>query len=193
MARLDENGKIMSITKVIMNLEADINSSKAQLKNFYLNLGESFYKDNADNSVIAGAYNELFSQIKQCEDAISAASAKIEELKCIKVCTNCGAEIIEGADFCVKCGSRIEDNAVPQPPVIAPEQPTIVTEEPADEPQPKRCPTCNAVLEEDAQFCTECGCHIEYMPNVSNNICGVCGFPFEEDSRFCTNCGAERK
>lgn len=190
MARLDENGKIMSITKEIMNLEADINSSKAKVKDLYLELGESFYKGNAGNSVIADAYEDLFSRIRECENAISAASSKIDELKCIKVCNNCGAEIIEGADFCVKCGSRIEESAVVQE---IPVQPPVVEPEPVVYTQPKLCPTCHSVLEEDARFCTECGCHIESEPIADSKVCHSCGNVLEDGTRFCTNCGAERK
>lgn len=46
-------------------------------------------------------------------------------------CSSCGAEIKEGAEFCVVCGKKL--------------------------PKRKKCPNCGAEVLEDAMFCTNCG------------------------------------
>lgn len=51
----------------------------------------------------------------------------------------------------------------------------------------KKCVKCNAELENDAEFCSECG---EKQPVLKTSpTCPNCGNPVEEGAEFCPECG----
>ena len=58
----------------------------------------------------------------------------------------------------------------------------------------KKCPNCNAVVEDNSIFCACCG---EKLPQVENEVpssdsgkrCPKCNAVIDEDSVFCVNCG----
>lgn len=51
----------------------------------------------------------------------------------------------------------------------------------------KKCVKCNAELENDAEFCSECG---EKQPVLNTSpTCPKCGSPVEEGAEFCPECG----
>lgn len=47
-----------------------------------------------------------------------------------------------------------------------------------------QCPNCEAQIDENTKFCTECGTKIE-------NKCPECSTELPPDTKFCTNCGAQ--
>lgn len=56
-----------------------------------------------------------------------------------------------------------------------------------------RCPKCNAPLEDDSQFCSECGAKIERQVEESHEkYCMNCGTKLFEDAAFCSECGASQ-
>lgn len=62
------------------------------------------------------------------------------------VCKNCGADLKEGARFCIKCGTKVDESA------------NTVTQNPA--PQKRHCINCGKELSDTARFCTGCGTKI---------------------------------
>lgn len=62
------------------------------------------------------------------------------------VCKNCGADLKEGARFCIKCGAKTEE--------------TVNTQAQNTEPQKKHCANCGKQLSDTARFCTGCGAKI---------------------------------
>lgn len=62
----------------------------------------------------------------------------------------------------------------------------------------RKCPNCNAVVEDDSLFCANCG---EKLPQVENEVpssdsgkrCPNCNAVIDEDSVFCVNCGHKLK
>lgn len=50
----------------------------------------------------------------------------------------------------------------------------------------KKCVQCGAILQDDDQFCTECG-----AAQPVERRCPKCHAPVKEGAAFCTNCGAK--
>ena len=48
----------------------------------------------------------------------------------------------------------------------------------------KNCPNCNAQMEDDSLFCTECG-----RPFSQGCVCTNCGAKLNDEDLFCQNCG----
>ena len=57
----------------------------------------------------------------------------------MRTCSNCGAPLEEGAQFCTECGTRV-----------------CATQ--------RQCPYCGAAIDDDSQFCSECGAKLDGVP-----------------------------
>ena len=75
-------------------------------------------------------------------------------------CRSCGAEIPEGAKFCLECGTKVETQT---------EKGTVI------------CPKCGVSVP-NGKFCLECGAKLK-------NICSNCGAECVPGAKFCLECG----
>lgn len=86
----------------------------------------------------------LYSSIVSARESIACSKAEIdanrqaEEVIDVDVvvsstCEACGAALLENANFCPKCGTKVEADSVPT------------------------CPICGAEFPEGANFCVQCG------------------------------------
>lgn len=107
------------------------------------------------------------------------------------VCSACNAKIQPGSKFCTECGKPIEETTPPTEEIILqPEEKSIQeTEEKSIQETENlqstiNCPQCNAELNPDDKFCTECGAKIETIAD-----CPKCHAPLQSGTKFCTECG----
>jgi len=56
----------------------------------------------------------------------------------MRTCSNCGAPLEDGAQFCTECGTKVTSSQ-------------------------KICPHCGAVTDDDSLFCSECGAQLEVV------------------------------
>ncbi|MEX1307093.1 MAG: zinc ribbon domain-containing protein, partial [Eubacteriales bacterium] len=87
-------------------------------------------------------YKEFIEKIDAANELIEKNSTLVKALKGNVVCQNCGAESKVGADFCGKCGAKLEKPEMPEP---EPSAAGIV------------CPECSVENTADAAFCAGCG------------------------------------
>jgi len=128
-----KSGKLVESTK----LSAKIASEKAKLEKLYTELGEQVYNDYTSGEKFDGKYNQFFSDINLAKKEIDDLREDKADVKGVKACNNCGAEIKQEAKFCTNCGAPQDQEETP--------------------PATKNCPNCGAELEIDAKFCPECG------------------------------------
>lgn len=110
-----------------------------------------------------------------------------------KQCAHCG-QIQQGKiRFCMNCGAPMED----QPQTSAPDggvRPAVedrkLPPEPVVSVPQSRCPSCGALVDEDAVFCPECGASLTPAPSAGRQ-CPNCHAPVEEGAVFCTECGTK--
>jgi ribosomal protein L40E len=136
-----KSGELVEITKINMN----ISSEEGKIQKIYTQIGKKVYESFCSTGETNEDFAEDCNAIKEHEKTIAELKEKIMELKNIKICTGCGAEMDRAAMFCAKCGAKQE---VPQP--VQPEAASS-----------KACPSCGASVPEDSAFCTSCGAKME--------------------------------
>lgn len=150
-----------------------ISEEEKLLSKYYESLGRAYYNKIIQQSDAINDFSEITNSILNSLSKISEFQERIKQLKGIKKCTNCGADVPNGAAFCIKCGTKVVSDLG------------------------ACCKKCGAKLPENASFCTSCGSKIstltidEQNEILDNSIvrCDNCGEPIEEGVLFCTNCG----
>ncbi|MBD5132538.1 MAG: zinc-ribbon domain-containing protein [Clostridiales bacterium] len=84
-----------------------------------------------------------------------------------ELCSVCGAPIVKGMRFCVKCG---HDKNAPSP-------------------LKEYCAVCGAEIKEGGKFCSKCG-H-STTPPPQKIFCAICGAEIEGGEDFCSKCGTK--
>lgn len=134
-----EKGKEMAeITKwnvAITNFEDEIKKSKWKI-------GDIIYEKGQPLEDLDIEIQELIIRIDKCRESIEETREKINRLKNLSICAECGAEVKRGEKFCGKCGKpmpKLED---------------LVS---AVQMEMRKCPSCGMELTENVSFCTNCG------------------------------------
>ncbi|MGI6776663.1 MAG: zinc-ribbon domain-containing protein [Acetivibrionales bacterium] len=136
-----KSSDLMEITKLNMS----ISTEEDKIQKLYQKIGREVYQRFCSNDEVLDYFKEDCKSISNHMENISSIKEKIRQIKNIRVCTGCGAEIGSSSSFCPKCGTKIEAE---QPPA----------QERSNE---KICPSCGGKLAEGALFCTSCGTKVE--------------------------------
>ena len=126
----------------VAKMNVSIKTEAKRLQELYQKIGEIYVKKYYAETELL--FQELVGQAREAESNIEAYNAKIQEIKKVDTCPNCGNEIPKDAVFCMRCGTRlISESHV----------------EKAEE--GKKCKNCGRLLEDGVMFCTYCGTPIE--------------------------------
>jgi len=138
-AAAKKSGELVEVTKLNMS----IGTEEDKIKRAFEKIGERiFVKFNSGEEVYSDFIADC-EEIKAYQNTISSLKQKIMEIKNMKACTGCGADLDRNATFCPKCGTKQEQPAA---------------EEQNDE--GKFCPKCGATVTEGSAFCQSCGTKI---------------------------------
>jgi ribosomal protein L40E len=133
-----KSGELLEITKLnhaISNEEDKINAILPKMGNI------SYQKFKNGESIDPDLLNYC-NKIEEIKSAIAVLKQKILDIKSVRICQNCQAELGQDVTFCPKCGAKQD----------TPE--TIIAEE------IKTCPNCASPVPLDSAFCTSCGTKI---------------------------------
>lgn len=139
-AAAKKSGDIVELTKLNMSIGTEEN----KIEKAYIGIGKIVYDGFKKGEDVSQDLKEHCEKIKSCEENIDEIRQKIFELKKVKICTSCNAELDIEVAFCSKCGAKQEK---PQPV--------------AEEPIKLVCDTCGNENDLGAEFCTKCGKKIE--------------------------------
>ena len=128
----------------VAKMNASIKTEAKRLQELYQKIGEIYVKKYYAETELL--FQELVGQAREAESNIEAYNAKIQEIKKVDTCPNCGNEIPTDAVFCMRCGTRL----IPESHV-----------EKAEE--GKKCKNCGHLLEDGVMFCTSCVIPIEKL------------------------------
>lgn len=175
----------------VAKMNASIKTEEKQLQEIYQQIGELFVKKYY--AELEGTFQNLVGQARASEENIEMLTAKIQEIKKIGTCPNCGSEVSLDAMFCMRCGTRLVSQTSTE--------------------KGEYCKKCGSLLEEGMLFCTHCGEPVEKKLIESEpkeekepldkpeekpkekdvpeeKVCAQCGNKLEEWNCFCTKCGA---
>jgi len=133
----DTKDKTVQQAKVLtetQKLNALIAEEKKKIEACYRELGMQYAQLHHDD--YEGAFAGVMGTILAAEKTIQDSQAKIRDIKGIRCCEKCGAELTKDAAFCSGCGA-----VIPKPVV----------------PAGRFCTGCGAPLAEGMRFCTACG------------------------------------
>ncbi len=139
-AAAKKSGELVEVTKLNVN----IGSEEDKMQKLYTQIGKKVYEKYAATGTVDEDLVEDCEAIRIHDQNVKGLKEKILEVKSMKQCTGCGAELERNQIFCSKCGTR---NEVPH------------TAEPAQQAAPSSitCGACGATLQADSVFCTNCG------------------------------------
>jgi DNA replicative helicase MCM subunit Mcm2 (Cdc46/Mcm family) len=146
-AAAKKSSELVETTK----LNASIGSETDKIQKLYNQIGKLVYEKYAETGEADENIAAACAEIAEHELNIKELRKKIAEIKGVKQCAGCGAEMERNQVFCSKCGAR---NEVPAP-AAGEETP------PAQQPAASFCPSCGSALESGAAFCPNCGSKVE--------------------------------
>lgn len=122
----------------VSTLKAKIDEEKKSIASFYTQIGMHYYKTYElvphDEEL-----EKLCRALTEANERIAQYTQQISDIRGVRRCSNCGAELPRSATFCSSCGTKAE---------------------PLDS-TAKFCEFCGAELEPDAKFCPGCGAKVE--------------------------------
>jgi DNA-directed RNA polymerase subunit RPC12/RpoP len=139
-AAAKKSGELVEVTK----LNVSIGTEEDKIEKLYAQMGKLIYEKYITTGTADEELVEICEQIKVHEDSIKALRSKIAEIKQVKSCSNCGAEMAKDQVFCAECGTKNEVEL--KEFQAADSAPSEIT-----------CPSCNSSLPAGSLFCTNCG------------------------------------
>lgn len=137
-----KSGEMVEITKINLSIKSEEDS----LSKIYSEIGkysfDKFENGNENDSKII----DLCEKIRSHMVSIDAYKEKINQIRNVKICENCGSETLRTNAFCGKCGAKIEND----------DKQELNNNEEKD----LLCPNCNMKIEGDSSFCPSCGTQV---------------------------------
>ena len=125
--------------------------------------------------------SRLCERINEVRVEVVQKKAELIELKSqakpkTVACPLCQTQVQSDAEFCPKCGGRLQPPAKPE----APTQRKVVRE---------RCPKCKTILPPQSGFCPSCGVKLKRPQDNAKQFCPSCGAEMSAHAKFCPICG----
>lgn len=181
MAFFDEIGKKLSLTGQmavqktkemadVAKLNSNISDEEKKISNAFYQIGQLYVELHGED--FDPDFEVLITQLKESQSNIESLKKQIQDIRGVKRCTTCGAEIPNNATFCSSCGTA------------------VVQQKAVDAANLIKCTNCGKMIEKEMRFCTFCGSEVVAQQIQSNEKkCLFCGAVLESGVAFCTHCG----
>jgi len=158
------SGEFFKSTKLSMSLSTEENN----LRSLYMEIGKKVHEIYQYGGTLGKFFDEKYLEIEALEGKISDIREQISSIKGVKICTKCGKSVDRTAEFCHKCGIRVElghegfsptseQPANIQIPELQPEALPKEIIETIETTHVRNCRVCNSTNESTAKFCLSCG------------------------------------
>jgi hypothetical protein len=105
-AAAKKSGDLVEITKLNIN----IGNEEDRIRKVYYDIGRIVYDGYNDGDELSLKLKNHCEKIKLYEANIEEMKKKVRELKDVKECVNCRAELDELMVYCFKCGEKQPEN-----------------------------------------------------------------------------------
>ena len=102
-------------------LKAQIHSAERSAEKEYKDLGELIFQRYAVGEAVDDEAALICEEISQIQMSIAELKAELAAKRGYKICPVCLAEVMEGAAYCMKCGSKIADEEPYEEDITEPE------------------------------------------------------------------------
>lgn len=154
----------------VAKLNSNISDEEKKINNAYYQIGQLYVDLHSDD--FEPDFEVLITQLKEAQNNVESLKKQIQDIKGVKRCTTCGAEIPNNATFCSSCGTAVA------------QQKTV------DAANLIKCTSCGKMIEKGMKFCTFCGNEVVSQSIQSDEKkCLFCGAFLDDGVVFCTNCG----
>lgn len=145
----DATANVMSKVKGVSDitrLNSMVTEEENRIKDIYFKIGQTYVKlHGQDNDP---GFSGLLNALKASQLKIEKYKQEIMDIKGVQKCERCGAEVQNGASFCMTCGAQIPK--IQSKPAVN---------------SGRRCKKCGATVAPNARFCTSCGTpYVEETP-----------------------------
>lgn len=154
----------------VAKLNSNISDEEKKISNAFYQIGQLYVDLHSDD--FESDFEALITQLKESQNNVEVLKKEIQDIKGVKRCSTCGAEIPNNATFCSSCGTAVtQQKAVDAANLI-------------------KCTNCGKMIEKGMRFCTFCGNEV-VVPQIQSveKKCLSCGAVLDEGAAFCTNCG----
>lgn len=139
----------------IAKLNKSITNEEDRIKLTFVEIGKMIYSKYENDEIIEDELVQFCQKIDEFYKNIYSLKEKIADIKNVRICSNCGAELELDSDFCVKCGAKqevvhIEKDVVEDSAEVQESQEDIND-------KPQFCPACGKEITQNSRFCQECG------------------------------------
>lgn len=123
---------------------------------------------NNDTKKVLGQLSDKISEVSNkvttiAGETISDISKSIKKEDIIGYCVKCGSALTYDSKFCTKCGEPLPDSLKEKAELRKKqiEEDNKIKEKENIVKNTKVCKNCGAILDDDSEFCTECGTKVE--------------------------------
>jgi len=154
----------------VAKLNSNISDEEKKISNAFYQIGQLYVDLHSDD--FEPDFEALITQLKESQNNVEVLKKQIQDIKGVKRCSTCGAEIPNHATFCSACGTA------------------VVQQKTVDASNLIKCTSCGKMIEKGMKFCTFCGNEVVVQQIQSKEQkCLSCGAVLDDDVAFCTNCG----
>lgn len=98
-------------TVEMTKIKSQISTMERNNERDFKDIGKMIYERYKKGEVVEDEFIELCESISEREDSIRKSKEEIAGLKGLEVCQKCDAHLEAGANFCPKCGTKLDEEA----------------------------------------------------------------------------------
>lgn len=117
-----------------------ISEENKKILGLYQEIGRIYYESHNNDENPEADLAGLLAAVKESKARVAEFEVKAKELKGIRICPSCGADVSVQSKFCTKCGEKMPE-----------------IEMPVSANQNMFCTGCGTKVPAGSKFCTTCG------------------------------------